>query len=280
MNTEDFKDLVYQKDDNGLVTLTLNTPARKNALSPVSFLEIYWAIDQFEKDEAAHALIITGAKTPGSDDPTREAFSSGGYFSPDAFEGVSDELMRQIDLTDIAQKKATLKLFLCDKPIIAAINGLAIGGGFTFVLAGADQVYLSEHAWIQLPFAKLGISAELGSTFLLPRLLGFQKAKEIMFYGERIEAKQAVALGLANAVVSHEELLDFARAKALKLIPPNGAGLAIRTMKRITHQQHIEALSQALDLENEALNTLMKSEDFMEGISARVERRAPAFKGR
>jgi len=280
MNTEDFKDILYQKDDSGLVTLTLNTPARKNALSPVSFLEMYWALDHFEKDAGAHALIITGAKDPNSDNPAKEAFSSGGYFSPDALEGLPDEIMQQIDLTDIAQKKATLKLFQCDKPIIAAINGLAIGGGFTFVLAGADQVYLSEHAWIQFPFAKLGISAELGSTFLLPRLMGFQKAKEIMFYGERIAAEEVVALGLANKVVSHHELMAYAREKALQLMPPQGAGLAIRTMKRITNQPHVEALTQALDLENEALNALMKSGDFMEGIGARVERRAPVFKGR
>jgi len=168
MNTEDFKDLVYLKDDNGLVTLTLNTPARKNALSPVSFLEIYWAIDQFEKDEAAHALIITGAKTSGSDDPTREAFSSGGYFSPDAFEGVSDELMRQIDLTDIAQKKATLKLFLCDKPIIAAINGLAIGGGFTFVLAGADKFICPNTPGFNCPLPNWGFRQSSAPPFYYP----------------------------------------------------------------------------------------------------------------
>lgn len=280
MKTEDFKDIIYEKDDAGIVTLTLNTPARKNALSPVSFLEMFWAVDHFEKDQTAHALIITGAKNPKSDDPAKQAFSSGGYFSPDAFEGLADEVMQQIDLTDIAQKKVTLKLFQCDKPIIAAINGLAIGGGFTFVLAGADQVYLSEHAWIQLPFAKLGISAELGSTFLLPRLLGFQKAKEIMFYGEKIQAEQAVDLGLANKVVAHHDLMSYAREKALQLIPPNGAGLAIRQMKRITHLPRIEALTRALDLENEALNALMKSDDFMEGFGARIERRAPVFKGR
>jgi len=280
MGTQDFRDISYAKDSAGIVTLTFDTPARKNALSALTFLEIYWAVDHFESDDSAYAMIITGAKDPKSNDPAREAYSSGGYFSPDAYDGVADEIIQQIDMSDIAQKKTTMKLFQCDKPVIAAINGLAIGGAFTLTLAGADLIFMSEHAWIQLPFAKLGISAELASTFFLPRLLGFQKAKEILFYPERIDALQSVELGLANKVVPHSELLDYAREKTLQLIPPQGPGMAIREMKRIMHQPQIEAISQALDLENEALAKLMRSEDFAEGFSARVERRSPVFKGK
>jgi len=280
METEEFRDITYQKSADGIVTLTFNTPRRKNAVSPLSFLEVFWAVDHFENDDSAYAMIITGAKDPKSDDPTKEAFSSGGYFAPDALEGLSDKILQQIDMSDIAQKKATLKLYQCYKPVIGAINGLTIGGAFTLALAGCDQIYMSEHAWIQLPFAKLGIAAELASTFLLPRVLGFQKAKEIMFFSERIDAVKAVDLGLANAVVPHGELLAYAREKALQIIPPRGAGMAIREMKRIMHQPHIEAVSQALDLENEALNKLMTSEDFVEGMMARIERREATFKGR
>jgi enoyl-CoA hydratase/carnithine racemase len=280
MKTDDFRDITYQKDTDGIVTLTFNTPRRKNAVSPLSFLEVFWAVDHYEKDDSAFAMIITGAKDPRSDDPAKEAYSSGGYFAPDALEGLSDEVMQQIDMTDIAQKKTTLKLYQCYKPVIGAINGLAIGGAFTLSLAGCDQIYMSEHAWIQLPFARLGIAAELASTFLLPRALGFQKAKEVMFFSERIDANMAVDLGLANSVVPHDELLAYAREKALQIIPPRGAGMAIREMKRIMHQPHIEAVSQALDLENEALNKLMASEDFVEGITARIERRAAEFKGK
>ncbi len=181
MDPNEFRDIVYHKDSCGIVTLTFNTPGRKNALSPLSFLEIYWAVDHFDADDSAQVMIITGAKDPHSNDPKKEAFSSGGYFSPDAFEGVADEIMQQIDMSDIAQKKVTMKFFQCNKPVIAAVNGLAIGGAFTLALVAADLIYMSEYAWIQLPFAKLGISAELGSSFLLPRLLGFQKAKELLF---------------------------------------------------------------------------------------------------
>ncbi len=280
MEPQNFKDILYAKDATGVVTLTLNTPARKNALSAVTFLEIFYAVDHFQSDDSAYAMILTGAKDPQSEDPTKEAFSSGGYFNSDAFEGIPPEILADIDMSDIAQKRATLKLYACDKPIIAAINGLAIGGGVTLCLAAADQIYMSEHAWLQLPFAKLGIAAELGSTYFLPRLLGFQKAKEILFFAERISANDAVELGIANKVVSHSELLSYSREKVLQLIPPQGPSLSIREMKRCLHQPHMEALGQALEQENAALATLMATEDFVEGIMARVERRPPVFKGK
>lgn len=279
MNTDEFRDIRYAKDEKGIVTLTFNTPKRKNALSLYSFYEIYEAIDAFERDDSAHALILTGAKDPDSDDPSREAYSSGGYFNADAYEGVPDEIMQQLDQSDIGQKRTTLKIFQCDKPIIAAVNGLAIGGAFTLTLAGADQVFMSEYAWIQLPFAKLGVSPELGSSFLLPRLLGLQRAKEVLFYSERIDAEQALQLQLANKVLPHAELMEYAREKALQLIPPNGAGLAIREMKKLLHEPQVDAISEALDRENKALQKLFASADFAEGLTARIERRPPVFKG-
>jgi enoyl-CoA hydratase/carnithine racemase len=176
-------------------------------------------------------------------------------------------------------KATVLQFFGCDKPVLAAINGLAIGGGLTLPLAVADQIYVSEHAWAKLPFASLGISAELGSTLMLPRMLGMQKAKELLFYPRQLGAQQLLDLGIANAILPHHELLDYTRDKALQLVPPRGAGASIRAMKRIVHQQKVEELTTALDLENEVLNQLMNSEDFAEGLMARIEKRAPVFKG-
>ena len=128
--------------------------------------------------------------------------------------------------------------------------------------------------------ARLGIAAELCSTFLLPRMLGFQKAKEVLFFPERIDAEHAVALGIANKVLPHGELLAYARDRVLQLIPPEGPGLAVREMKRAMNAPHMEAFARALDQENEALAKLIASEDFVEGLSARMERRPPVFKGR
>lgn len=280
MKPEEFNDITYVKDDTGIVTLTFATPARKNALSAVTFLEIGYAVDHFQADDSAHAMILTGAVDPTSDDPGKEAYSSGGYFNPDAFEGLAPGVLEQIDMADIAQKRTTMKFFECYKPVFAAVNGLAIGGAFTLTLASADQIFLSEHAWAQLPFAKLGIAAELGSTYFLPRLLGFQKAKELLYFPERIGAQELVELGIANKVLPHGELLPYVREQAQRLIPPDGAALSIREMKRCMHQPHIEALGKALDMENTALGNLMGTEDFMEGLTARAQRRTPVFKGR
>jgi enoyl-CoA hydratase/carnithine racemase len=102
----------------------------------------------------------------------------------------------------------------------------------------------------------------------------------LLFYPEKIEAQELLDLGIANAVLPHDELLSFTREKALQLIPPRGAGASIRAMKRIVHQQRLAEVTIALDLENEVLNELMKSEDFAEGLMARIEKRTPLFKGR
>ena len=277
MKTADFKEIEYHLDEHGIVTLRFNTPARKNALSLYTFYEIYLAIEAFEQDDSAYAMILTGAKAD-HDDAQKEAYSSGGYFNADAFDGLSPEIIAQLDQTDIAQKRTTMKMVNCDKPILAAVNGLAIGGAVTLTLVGADQTYMSEHAWLQLPFAKLGISAELASSFLLPRLIGVQKAKEIMFFAERINAAQALDLGLTNAVVPHDQLMDYTREKALQLIPPRGSLSSVRAMKRLIRAPMIEPIAAALDRENACLADLFKSADFAEAMSARAERRSPQFK--
>ena len=281
MKVEEFQDILYEKDEEtGIVTLTLNTPKRKNALSFKTFYELYRATLEMEKDETALAMIITGAKNPDSDDPANEAFSSGGYFNPEVFESMSEEEKAQIDFTDIAQKKYTLKMWGFDKPVIAAINGLAIGGAFTMALSCADLIYVSEHAWVTLPFINLGIIPELASTYLLPRLIGFQKAKEIIYLGEKIDAKQLFELGLVNGVLPHEKLLPYAKEMALKLIPPGGAGLAIKLAKRALHKPLMDAVTHALDMENKGLNTTFSTSDFMEAITARKEKRNPVFQGK
>jgi 2-(1,2-epoxy-1,2-dihydrophenyl)acetyl-CoA isomerase len=281
MKAEQFKDILYQKEEEtGIVTVTMNTPRRKNALSAYSFLELWWAVDILEKDDTAHAMIMTGAKDPNDPDPTREAFSSGAAFDPNAAKGVSPDLMDQIDPTDIAQKKLVLKLWYLDKPVIAAVNGLAIGGAFTMVLSCADLIYMSEHAWARMPFVRLGIAPELASTFILPRLIGMQRTKQLMYFGEDIPAARAYELGLINEVVPHGELLAHAREAALKLIPPGGPGMAVRLTKRALHRQLDGEIQRALDDENIALNQSIDSEDFIEAITARMQKRDPVYKGK
>lgn len=280
MKVADFKNINYDKDDEtGIVTVTINRPEIKNALAVMVLYELYWAVDAIETDPKAKAMILTGAKSPEDEDPANEAFSSGGYFNLADLEALDEETKSQIDLTDIAQKKLCLKLWQLDKPVIAAINGLAIGGGFTIPLACADLIYISEHAWVKLPFISLGLIPELASSYLLPRLVGFQRAKEIFFFGEKLPASTLYDMGLVNEVVAHEELLAHAKQMALKLIPPLGAWLAARLAKKALHGPLIEAVTRALDAENEGLNQTIASADFWEAIAARKEKREPVFKG-
>ena len=199
MDVKDFKNIIYDKNQNsGIVQVSINRPEIKNALTILVLMELHRAAELFENDETAMAMVITGAKAPENNDPTSEAFSSGGYFNPADLDALDEETKAEIDLTDIAQKKLCLKLWQLNKPIIAAINGLAIGGGFTVPLSCADLIYVSEHAWVKLPFINLGLIPELASSYLLPRILGFQRAKEIFFFGEKLDADRLMELGLVN----------------------------------------------------------------------------------
>jgi len=280
MDAKEFTNIIYDKDDQtGIVLVTINRPEIKNALSILVLIELHRAAQLFDSDESAMAMIITGANAADNHDPVREAFSSGGYFNPVELESLDEETKAEIDLTDIAQKKLCLKLWQINKPIIAAINGLAIGGGFTVPLACADLIYVSEHAWVKLPFISLGIIPELASSYLLPRILGFQRAKEILFFGETLDAPKLLDLGLVNQVVPHGELIPFCKKIAAKLVPPQGASLAVGLAKQALHKPLIEAVSRALDVENEGLNKAFASADFWEALAARKEKRAPDFKG-
>jgi len=276
----EFKQIRYEKEpETGIVQVTLNRPKIKNALGLLMLLDLYRAAEAVENDETASAMILTGAVSPAQKDPTQEAFSSGMYLDFSELESLDEETRQEVDLTDLAQKRLCLKLWQINKPVVAAINGLAIGGGFTIPLACADLIYMSEHAWARLPFVRLGLVPELASSYLLPRLIGFQRAKEIMFFGERLSADRLYDLGLINRVLPHGELLRFAREQTCKLIPPQGAGLAVGLSKEILHKPMVEAVSRALDLENEGLNRGFATTDFMEALNARMEKRDPQFSG-
>jgi 2-(1,2-epoxy-1,2-dihydrophenyl)acetyl-CoA isomerase len=273
MKIEDFEDILYEKEDNGICTITINRPERRNAVSHVSFLEVFTVLKDMENDDDAKVLIITG-------NPEANAFSSGGYFEPNFFEKIHKEIREEIDLNDIAQKRLCLALWKFNKPVIAAINGLAIGGAITMPLSGADLIYIAEDAWLGFYFSKRAIIPEFGASFILPFLVGFQKAKEICFYGDKITAQQAFELGLVNKVLPREELIPYTRKQAMRLIPPLGPSKAINLMKKTMHSYFIEILEKTLDLENKGLRKLFGSKDFRESMSSLKEKRKPTFRGR
>lgn len=271
MSIEDFEDILYEKEDNGICTITISKPERRNAVTYITFIEIYKVLEDMEKDKNSKVLIITG-------DPKGNAFTSGGYFKKEMFPKMKK--YPEIDLMDIAQKKLCLKFWDFTKPVIAAINGMAIGGGVTMPLAGADLIYMAEDAWFGFYFSRRGIIPEFGATFILPFLVGFQKAKEICYFGQKITAQEAYELGIVNKVLPNNELISYAREIALRLIPPKGASLSIKLMKKTMHAYFKDILSKNLDLENKALRKLFASHDFKESMAALKEKRDAIFIGR
>ncbi|MFX0075549.1 MAG: enoyl-CoA hydratase/isomerase family protein [Candidatus Hermodarchaeota archaeon] len=273
MNIEDIQDIIYEKEDNGICTLTINQPKRKNAMSFLTFLEIETVLIDMEADKNARVLIITGCEEAN-------AFSSGGYFNMNLYPQLPPELLEEIDLTDIAVKRLCLKFWSFSKPVIAAINGLAVGAGFTMPLAGADLIYMAEDAWIGFYFVKRAVMAELASDFLLPMYIGFQKTKELLYFGKKLTAREACDLGLVNQILPLDELMPFAREQALKLIPPKGPSLAIKLMKKTMHSYFTDIISSTLDLENEGLRHLLTTRDFRESLKSLTTKKDPIFKGK
>ena len=272
MSIEDFEDIIYEKEaDTGICTITINRPERRNAVTYITFYEILKALEDMEQDKNAKVLIITG-------DPRGEAFTSGGYFKKEMFHQMKK--YPDIDLMDIAQKKLCLKFWDFNKPVIAAINGMAIGGGVTMPLVGADLINMAEDAWLGFFFSRRGIVPEFANCFVLPFLIGFHKAKEIFYFGKKVSAQEAYDLGLINKVLPKEELIPFAREQALRLIPPKGPILSIKLMKKTMHTYFADILTSTLDLENKALRKLFASHDFRESMQALKEKRDPVFIGR
>ncbi len=273
MEIEDLTEVIYEKEENGICTLTFNIPKRRNAMSVVTFLEIETVLDDMEKDENALVLIITGCKEAN-------AFSSGGYFNMKYITSVSPEIMKDVDLMDIAQKRTCMKFWNFKKPVIAAINGLAVGIGITMPLIGADLIYMAEDAWIGFYFIKRAVIPEFSSSFVLPFLVGFHKAKELMYFGDKVTAHEAEKLGLVNKVLPSDELIPYVRKQALRLIPPNSPSLSLTKIKQIMHSNFKSIASKTLDLENQALRELFETHDFRAATQSLITKKDPIFKGK
>lgn len=273
MDINDFEDIIYEKEDNGICTLTFNAPERRNALTFVSFLEMEYALEDMKKDKNARVLIITGSEEGN-------AFSSGGYFNMKEMTNIDPELQKEIDMEDIAIKKVCMKLWDFQKPIIAAINGLAIGAGITMPLATADLIYMADDAWAGFYFVKRAIVPEFALSFILPFYLGFQRAKEILYFGDKIPAQKMDKLGLINGVVPHNKLMSHCREIAKRLIPPQGPSVSLKFMKKLMHDYFREIVSKTLDKENISLRATFKTQDFRESLKALMMKKDPKFRGK
>jgi enoyl-CoA hydratase/carnithine racemase len=273
MLPEEFSQIKYEKEDNGILTVTLNWPAKKNALSPLGLLELWYAVDHAEKDKDVKVMILTGCEEAG-------VFSSGGYFSAEMLKDVPEKYKTEINLRDMASKRLCLKFWDYSKPVISVINGFAVGGGFTLPVICSDLVYMAEDAWWALFFVKRAVMPDFATTVLLPLIIGMNKAKELFYFGDRMTAQEAERLGLVNKVLPREELMPHARTQALRLIPPEGPSLSIKLMKKTINAYFRDILEKQLDLENKAWTKAVQSKDFGESLKSLKEKRDPFFIGK
>lgn len=258
-------ELLVEKKNN-VAILTLNRPDKKNALSMSLVQAVGDTIEKFQFDDEVRAVILTGA----GDGFTTGADLSGGGGREDAFTPLG---MR---ITCFAYSKMVTSMWLLEKPIIGAINGVAAGAGCNLAFA-CDLLVASEKAKFIQVFVRRGLIADAGGTYFLPRIVGLAKAKELMFFGEDITPEMALDLGLVYRVVPPEKLMDEAMAVAEHLA--KGPTRAIGMMKSMLNKSFEGDLLSALDREGSLQGIAVATQDVVEGVTSFMQKRPPEFKG-
>ena len=246
-----------------IATLTINKPDKLNALSDATVAELGHAIDEIRMREDVGAAIVTGAGrafVAGAD--IRELSSQSPVIAKARARGGQD-VFRRIET--------------CSKPVIAAVNGFALGGGCELAMACHVRI-ASDQAKVGQPEVKLGLCPGYGGTQRLPRLVGKGRALQLLLTGETIDAAEALRIGLVNRVVHAAELMTAARELARQILA-NGP-LAIALCIEAADRGLEMSLDEGLLLEANHFGLLAASEDMREGTTAFLEKRAPSFKGK
>ena len=247
---------------NGVVTLTLNRPEKKNAMNTAMFNELLTVFREIDVSSTDRVLVITGAG---------DAFCSGADLSTRGGD-TRHSLSRLHWVADIA-----LALHRIPKPVIAKVNGVAVGAGMNLALA-CDLIVASDTARFSEIFARRGLSIDFGGSWLLPRLIGMHRAKELAFFADIISAKEAAELGLVNRVLPSGELDAFVNDWAARLAA--GPPVALSLTKRLLTNSFNMSMDEALEAEGMAQSVNTATEDTAEAIKAFLEKRDPKFKGR
>ncbi len=243
---------------DGVTTIEIARPEKRNALTIAMYQSMSEAIEAAVADPATRALLIRGQ--PG-------IFTAGN--------DLEDFLQRPPTSPDSPVFRFMRALALCDKPVVAAVSGAAIGIGTTMLLH-CDLVYVSEETRLAMPFVSLGVVPEFASSFLLPRLLGHVIAAEKLLLGEPFTAAQAVELGIANAVLPAANLLEHAWRAATRF---NELPLAaVRATKRLMRAPVQDALLQAMQTEADVFAQRLRSPEAREAFEAFFQKRKPDFR--
>ncbi|MGA3192777.1 MAG: enoyl-CoA hydratase-related protein [Candidatus Bathyarchaeia archaeon] len=259
----EFKSIIYEKSE-GVATITLNRPEALNVFSKEVVEEVLRALEDVKSDENVRVVVLTGAG--------EKAFSAGADIK--AMAGMTALKARELSLMG---ESLCLALENLEKPVIAAINGYALGGGLEVAMAGDIRI-ASENARMGQTEVNFGLIPGWGGTQRLTRLVGMTKAKELVFTGKMLDARTAEQLGLINMVAPADKFMETVRQFALELAskPP----VALKVAKALINKGANISLDSALALEREGFGVVASSEDFKEGVSAFTEKRKPVFKGK
>ena len=263
MNT----DFLYQVEDS-IATITLNRPDVLNALTFEMYAQLRDLMIEFRRDDNVKVVIITGAG---------KAFCAGG----DVHKIIGELLNRDMrEHLEFARMTGALiqNMRLLEKPIIAAVNGMAAGAGAVIALA-ADLRIASHLANFAFLFTKVGLTgADMGAAYLLPRVVGQGRATELLMFGDTIDAETAAHYGLVNRVVLHEDLMRVAREWAERLA--KGPGLALAMTKTMINNEWNMDLVTAIEAEAQAQALLLMGEDHRRFFEAFKNKQKPEFTGR
>lgn len=269
-------DLLYEKRDH-VAYITLNRPEAMNAMSAELNRLMADALVDFRDDDDARVLVITGA--PSDREPQRQAFCAGNDLratAPQPRDPGQPPPSRAASFLQSSRGLSLMRGADIWKPVIAAVNGYALGGGMELMLA-CDIRIASEHAQFGLTEARIGSLPGAGGTQRLPRQIPHAIAMYMLLTGERVDAQEAYRIGLVSKVVPHDELMAEA-TRVAQVIAANGP-LSVRAIKQAAVRGLEMSLDGGLLLEQHYFNLLMDTQDRAEGRRAFAEKRTPEFKG-
>lgn len=250
---------------NGIVTITLNRPEKLNALSDQMIRELCKVTSELKEDDSTKVVVITGSG---------RAFCAGGDLNAEIFTTPSSvELKKVLNKTH----QYIFNLRTMEKPVIAAVNGLAVGGGCDLTLA-CDIRIASDTSRFSLAYANVGLHPDLGASYLLAPLVGFGKACELLFTGKMIDAREAERIRMVNEVVPAAQLMDKVTEMAQAIA--RGPSIAIGYAKTSLYQSWNRDILSAQEEEARIQAVVWTTEDAKEGIKAFAEKRKPVFKGK
>ena len=258
-----YKTLLYEKED-GIGIVTINRPASLNALNGEVYTELYELFQEIENDAEVRVVILTGSG--------EKAFVAGSDI-------VEMQPQSSTEINSFVEKArmASDRIYTLSKPVIAAINGYALGGGCELTMC-CDLRIASEKARFGQPEINVGVIPGAGGTQRLTRLIGMTRAKELLYTGDTIDAKTALTMGLVNKVVPPDSLMTEAKELAKKLLTKSSRILSLA--KAAVNSGANMSLPDGLDLEAQCFALCFATEDQKEGMKAFMEKRKPEFKNR